>query len=99
MKKWEYRTIYFEWTHNLITSGDVPVINASSKIIDTHSEKSAQFEGAVLPIHETINALGADGWELVSVVGGNNSRDPAAQVKTLRHRREDDIMAFFKRPV
>ena len=95
MKKWEYRTIYFEWTHNLITSGESPVINASSRIVDTHHEKSTQFEGAVLPIHETINALGADGWELVSV-----TRSATETTLTSTHQVTNTQVAYiFKRPL
>ena len=95
MQKWEYRTIYFEWTHYLITSGEVPVTSASSKIIDTHLEKSAQFEGAALPIHETINALGADGWELVSVTRSatETAVDPVHQVTNTQ------VAYIFKRPL
>jgi hypothetical protein len=95
MKKWEYRTIYFEWTHNLITSAERPLINTSSRIVDTHQEKNAQFEGAVLPIHETINALGADGWELVSV-----TRSATETNLTSDHQVTNTQVAYiFKRPL
>ncbi len=47
-------------------------------------------------VNESLSRLGAEGWELVSVVGGN-SADAAGPVKTLR-RKNDTFRAFFKRP-
>ena len=95
MQKWEYRTIYFEWTHHLITSGEMPVTSARSRIIDTHGEQSAQFEGAALPIHETINAVGAGGWELVSV-----TRSTTETALNPDHQMTYTQVAYiFKRPL
>ena len=45
---------------------------------------------------QTFKQLGEQGWELVSVVGGNCG-EAAAPVKTLR-RKSEAFRAFFKRP-
>ena len=47
-------------------------------------------------LNETLSRLGDEGWELVSVTGGN-SADAAGPVKTLR-RKNEAFHAFFKRP-
>jgi hypothetical protein len=95
MQKWEYRTIYFEWSHNLITSEEIPVTTTSSQIVDTHGETTAQFDGAALPIHETINALGAEGWELVNVTRSatETNINPDFQITNTQ------VAYIFKRPL
>ncbi len=47
-------------------------------------------------MNEALTRLGEEGWELVSVAGGN-AADTAGPVKTLR-RKNDLYRAFFKRP-
>jgi hypothetical protein len=47
-------------------------------------------------LRETLSNLGSEGWELVSVTGGNSGEAPGP-VKTLRVRK-DAYCAFFKRP-
>ena len=46
-------------------------------------------------IGSILTTLGSEGWELVSVTGGNSPDTSAA--KTLR-RKQDSMRAFFKRP-
>jgi hypothetical protein len=46
-------------------------------------------------MNDTLARLGNEGWELVSVTGGNQADTGA--VKTLR-RKHDAYCAFFKRP-
>ncbi len=44
---------------------------------------------------DVLSRLGNDGWELVSVTGGNSGDTTAS--KTLR-RKNDSLRTFFKRP-
>jgi hypothetical protein len=46
-------------------------------------------------MNDSLVRLGNEGWELVSVTGGNQAESGA--VKTLR-RKHDAYCAFFKRP-
>lgn len=46
---------------------------------------------------QRLSRLGSEGWELVSIVGGNAS-DAGGHVKTLR-RRSEPYRAVFKRPM
>ncbi len=57
-----------------------------------HVEESSNLNA----LRDTLTRLGSEGWELVSVTGGNNS-DAPGPVKTLRQRK-DTYCAFFRRP-
>ncbi len=80
--KWSYRAIYYD--------PDVEVPPASSDI-PTAEEVKRAIETALtacpVALEEDLNALGADGWELVAVVPGKISDDGRPWV------------AIFKRPI